>query len=320
MPMLSTFGGGSARGFRSDKQLTEFIDTYNYTGSSQSFTIPSGVNEVEAYVFGPGGGAEGDTDTRGGAGGYSVGTINTSAGGTLRIIVGGAGGPGSQSNGSGGGYSGVFTSSWQGNSAGTDHAAAIIVAGGGGGSADSSTGGNGGGAGGYPNGQQGTPSGSGGGGGTQSSGGTYPGNGNGSCTATCTGTTLRGGTGCGGAEGSGGVGWPAQIYGGTWSSSAGGNGCNAGGGGAGYYGGGGGGGDPNGGNGGGGSGYIGGHSNYAVTNGVGYSGNWSEPASEATNSPYYATGISKGGIFNVNNGGNGIHSGGHGRVVLRYFI
>ena len=244
MPMLSTFGGGSARGFKSDKQLIEFIDTYNYTGTSQSFNIPSGVTEVEAYVFGPGGGAEGDTNTKGGAGGYSVGTINTSAGGTLRIIVGGAGGPGSQSNGSGGGYSGVFTSSWQGNSPSTDHAAAIIVAGGGGGSADSSTNADGGGAGGYPNGQQGSPSGSGGGGG---------------------------------------------------------------------------GGNPNGGNGGGGSGYIGGSGSYTVSNGAGYSGNFDVPATQATSSPYYTTGISRGGIHNINNGGNGVHSGGHGKVVLRYF-
>ena len=158
MPMLSTFGGGSARGFKSDKQLTEFIDTYNYTGSSQSFTIPNGVNEVTAYVFGPGGGSDpsdGVTNSRGGAGGYSVGTINTSAGGTLRIIVGGAGGNGSQDNGSGGGYSGVFTSSWQGGSPSTDHAAAIIVAGGGGGAGDGGVSGGTAGAGGYPNGQQG---------------------------------------------------------------------------------------------------------------------------------------------------------------------
>ena len=47
MPMLSTFGGGSARGFKSDKQLLEFIDIYSYTGSSQSFNIPAGVNVVE---------------------------------------------------------------------------------------------------------------------------------------------------------------------------------------------------------------------------------------------------------------------------------
>ena len=321
MPMLSTFGGGSARGFKSDRKLEEFIDTYNYTGSSQSFTIPGGVNEVTAYVFGPGGGSDpsdGVSNSRGGAGGYSVGTINTSAGGTLRIIVGGAGGNGTQDNGSGGGYSGVFTSNWQGSNVNTDHAAAIIVAGGGGGAGDGGVSGGTAGAGGYPNGQQGAPTGSGGGGGTQSGGGTYTGNGGGSCTATCTGTTLRGGTGCGGAEGSAAVGWPNQIYGGTWGSAAGGNGCNAGAGGGGYYGGGGGGGEPNGGNGGGGSGYIGGSGSYTVTNGAGYSGNFQTPASQATSSPHYSTNISIGGRPNVNYG-NGNHYGGHGKVVLVYY-
>ena len=161
---------------------------------------------------------------------------------------------------------------------------------------------------------------SGGNGGTQTAGGAYPGSGGGSCTATsCEGARLRGGTACGGAEGAGGVGWPNQVYGGTWASAAGGNGCNAGGGGGGYYGGGGGGGEPNGGNGGGGSGYIGGHTNYPVSNATGYSGSYDVPNSAATSSTYYSSGISKGGIYNVNNGGNGVHVGGHGKVVLNYF-
>ena len=326
MPFLQTTGGGSISGFngRSERPLIEYTDTYNYTGASQSFAIPNGCKEVTAYVFGPGGGAEGNNNTKGGAGGYTVGTIDVSAGGTLRIIVGGAGGPGEQSNGSGGGYSGVFTSAWQGSNVNTDHNAAILVAGGGGGSGDASTDADGAGAGGYPNGQQGNPSGSGGNGGTQSAGGSYPGNpSGGSCTANssggCVGGKLRGGVGCGGAEQSAGVGWPNQIYGGTWGSAAGGNGCNAGAGGAGYYGGGGGGGQPNGGNGGGGSGYIGGHTNYPVSNANGYSGSYDIPPSAATNSQYWSTGISMGGIYNVNNGGNGNHTGGHGRIVLNYF-
>ena len=160
---------------------------------------------------------------------------------------------------------------------------------------------------------------SGGNGGTQSAGGTYPGSGGGSCTATsCAGTKLRGGTACGGAEGAGGVGWPNQVYGGTWASAAGGNGCNAGGGGGGYWGGSGGGGDPNGGCGGGGSSYIGGHTNYSVSNATAYQGNYETPNSAATSSTHYSSGISVGATYNQNNGGNGNHTGGHGKIVFVY--
>ena len=305
------------------KEKEEKTATFNFTSAVQTWSVPSGVVEVEAYVFGPGGGADSQAQySEGGAGGFSTGTIDTSSGGTLKIIVGGAGAPGTQYNGSGGGYSGVFTSSWGGSSVSTDHAAAIIVAGGGGGGADAAQDGGQGGAGGYPNGQDGNPGASRGRGGTQSAGGAYygGGSGTGSCTATsCVGQTLRGGTGCGGQEGSTGVGWPNQIYGGTWGSAAGGNGCNAGGGGAGYYGGGGGGGgDPNGGCAGGGSGYIGGSGSYTVTNGAGYTGNYKTPPSEATSNAYYSTGISVGGDVGANVG-NGTNIGGHGKVVLRWF-
>ena len=220
------------------KEKEEFTQTYNYTGGAQSFSIPSGVTEIEAYVFGPGGACDnndGAANSVGGAGGFTTGTINTSAGGTLKIIVGQGGAPGTQENGSGGGYSAVCTNNWAGSSVGTDHASIIICSGGGGGAGDAGINGGYGGAGGGGNssGQQGYPSSSGGGGGSSSGAGSYTGNGGGSCTSTCTGQSLRGGTGCGGAEGSGGVGWPNQQYGGNWGSAAGGNGCNAGGGGAG---------------------------------------------------------------------------------------
>lgn len=298
----------------------EYSTTFTYTGASQTFAIPEETSSVTAYVWGPGGGSEGNSDTRGGAGGYSVGTINVANGGTLKIIVGGAGAPGTQSNGSGGGYSGVFTNSWNGANASTDHSAAIIVAGGGGGSANSSSGSShGGGAGGGFTGQKGNPSGSGGNPGTQTGGGAYAQTGGGSCTAgaQCSGTTLRGGVACGGAQTGAGVGWPGLIYGGLYGSAAGGNGCNAGGGGAGYWGGAGGGGSPNGGNGGGGSGYIGGSGGYTVSNGNTYTGNGQTPPAEATSNPYYQTNISKGGAYNTDYG-NGNHTGGHGLVVLVY--
>ena len=112
------------------KEKEEVIVPYNYTGSVQSFSIPSGVTEVEAYVFGPGGGpdtSDGIANSTGGAGGFTTGTINTSSGGTLKIIVGGAGGPGTQSNGSGGGYSAVATNSWAGSNISNDHLSLIHI-------------------------------------------------------------------------------------------------------------------------------------------------------------------------------------------------
>ena len=301
--------------------LLPFTRVLDYTGAAVEITFPAETESFTAYIFGPGGGAEGNSDTRGGAGGFTVGTITQTAGDTFKFIVGGAGRAGTQSNGCGGGYSGVFTEDWAGVSVDTDHNSAILMAGGGGGSANSSSGSShGGGAGGGLSGQQGNPSASGGGGGSQTSGGSYGGNGGGSCTAgdSCVGDKLRGGTGCGGAQvSSTDTGWPQQIYGGTWGSAAGGNGCNAGGAGAGYYGGGGGGGTPNGGNGGGGSGYIGGHPSYPVTLAATYAGNGETPPTEATGSPFYGDNISRGGRYNTDYG-YGNHSGGPGRIVIEY--
>ena len=315
-------GGGAAGGGGGGGAGVYTEETFNYTGGRQNFdTSKTNGQPITAYVFGPGGGAEGDTNTRGGAGGYSEGTISINAGGTLRIIVGGHGGPGRQNNGSGAGYSGVFAPQWAGNSVGTDHGASIIIAGGGGGSANSSSGSqHGAGAGGGSSGQRGNPSNSGGIGGSQGGGGSYRQTGGGSCTSgsQCSGQQLRGGVACGGGEGSGGVGWPNQIYGGNYASAAGGNGCNAGGGGAGYYGGAGGASSPNGGNGGGGSGYIGGHPSYPVSGASTVVGSGDQPSSTARNSPFYSGQISYGGRHSHNRG-NGSHQGGSGKVVIAYY-
>tara|TARA_Y100001937_G_scaffold90739_1_gene122863 strand:- start:1138 stop:2157 length:1020 start_codon:yes stop_codon:yes gene_type:complete len=333
MPFLQTFGAGSIRGFDQGLVFAQQTATFNYTGAVQTWTVPQNTQSIYAYVFGPGGGAEGNNGTNGGAGGYTVGNINPVPGSTMKIIVGGAGGNGTQDNGSGGGYSAVATPNWAGSSPSTDHAAIILAAGGGGGAAgnDLSLGagnttvqaGAGGGASGQDGQVNSSAPGQSGRGGTQSAGGVYPGNaGGGACTATsCSGTTLRGGTGCGGAEGSGGVGWPNQIYGGTWGSAAGGNGCNAGGGGAGYYGGSGGGHDgstgTNAGSGGGGSGYTGGSGAYTTSNVATYTGNGRQPPSQMTNSIHWSTGIGVGGIHaTVNPISGSSHYGGHGRVVL----
>ena len=196
-------GGGGGAGVYTEK-------TFNYTGGAQTFDLgDTNGTPITAYLFGPGGGAEGDTNTRGGAGGYTTGIINIPGNsGQLKIIVGGHGGPGQQNNGSGAGYTGIFTSDWQGNSVSTDHGASILLAGGGGGSANSSSGSShGGGAGGGSSGQRGNPSNSGGLPGTQTGGGQYRQTGGGYCTSgdQCYGQSLRGGVACGGGEGGSGV-------------------------------------------------------------------------------------------------------------------
>ncbi len=321
MPLLSSFGLAGTPNFLGGggAALETFTKTYNYTGGSQTFNAPGEIENMIAYVFGPGGGGEGNENTSGGAGGWAKGTINNAANTTFKIIVGGAGGPGTQENGSGGGYSGVFTNSWNGSSRGTDHNAAIIMSGGGGGSAGNSNGrSHGGGAGGGSNGQNGySPSG--GRGGSQNGGGNYNrGGGGGNCNGQCPGTQLSGGNGCGGQEGPWAVGWPCQIYGGNWCSAAGRNGCNAGGGGAGYYGGSGGGGGPNSSNGAGGSGYVGGHPNHPLTSTQWEGGNSRDVNPNATGSGYWpGNAVSRGGITG-NNWGNGHAYGGHGKIVIQY--
>lgn len=216
---------------------------------------------------GAGGGYGRDTNALGGTGGLTTGEVSYSSGDVFVVTVGSkgvqAGGAGTYGGGgragnltfpgSGGGYSGIFTSS-------ETQANAILMAGGGGGGhgwdAGSATGN--GGDGGGSEGEAGTAASNNGAGGTQSAGGTGAGNGT-------SGSALTGGAGGdrGTNEGSGG------------------------GGGGGYYGGGGGAagaynGNQNGTPGGGGSGYIGGATGFAVTNGVTTAGSGSTTEVDGT--------------------------------------
>lgn len=146
--------------------------TFNFTGGSQSFTVPSNIHSIEVECWGAQGG-----DVAGGRGGYVKGTLAVTPGEVLRIYVGGrptqrgtggfnGGGAGSTVGDGGGGASDV-------RRGGTALNWRRIVAGGGGG-----TGGvdNPGGAGGASTGQNGgylagQPSSTAGKGGTQSAGG-----------------------------------------------------------------------------------------------------------------------------------------------------
>lgn len=295
------------------------VSIFNYTGSDQSFSVPSSggtVTELLVYMWGAGGGAdEGGTATAG-AGGFSSGTISRLDGQNLNgdvftVVVGqgglrgvgsstmpsmyGGGGAGSAESGGGhvsgcgGGLSGIFSggsSVFSGsNPQPGAHGRSIIIAGGGAGCNDQTAnlayGGSGGGTEGGRGGSEPANNNKGGWGGRQVAG--YAGSNSSGTYAN--GSELRGADGPTGNDDPGG--------------------------GGGYYGGQSGGDDNTGG--GGGSGYIGGTSTYKVTGGV--TTNGGQGLSSAGYSPpetgneYYTTGIGAG--YRSQNGGNG-------KVVIIY--
>ncbi|SCX73162.1 hypothetical protein [Variovorax sp. EL159] len=281
-----------------------------YSGGNQTFTVPTGVSAVFIKAWGAGGGGPNTSyytaQRGGGGGGFASGTLTVTAGSSLGIRVGqggrvndtgnpygggGAGGNGASiSRGaSGGGLSGVFTSTTS-----FTQGTARLIAGAGGGSS--------------PGADVGTPSGAGGGGLVGGSDGTT--------------ASGKGGTqSAGGAAGSGGSCNVASATAG--SALQGGRGASTnqnqneggGGGGAGYYGGGGGicqGTDPNG-MGGGGSSYL-----ASALSGAGTESGSNSPADNTggaaanTDDPQYVAGIAV--------GGGGDASGGNGLVVLQYNV
>ena len=293
------------------KNLT--VQTFSYTGSDQTFTVPSGVTSITAYMWGAAGaagynysgsGGGGRSSNTGGAGGFTTGTISTSAGTVYKLVVGeggtatdvtagftasvyGGGGRGRVHShagigGGGGGYSGIFLTS-------VSHGNSVLIAGGGAGAVGEGTGSN-----------------------------DYPGNGGGSTGQDGGLNNSSGhnsnGVGHGGTQSAGGAAGAGDAYSNQPGSALqGGDGGHMGGGGGGGYYGGGAGGHTNGhgsSGSGGGSGYIG-HS--SVSNGTttgatdtAYSGTKNPPQ---TSSTHYATGIGRG-----NQGANG----GNGRIVLVY--
>ena len=219
--------------YYAQSEVEEIVQTFNYTGSLQTFTVPAGVTSVEVNAYGGRGGW--GNYKRPGYGGQVQATLNVVPGETLNIYVGGQaqgygepGGYGTRAGGWNGGGNAQSYSIGGGGGAtdirinGTSLAERILVAGGGGGSGGSScsgygntTGGGGGGLTGAYGGQcNAAGSNQGGRGGTQSGGGAR-GCKNGYC-------------GGNGGLGQGGVGAP------SWGGNYGG------GGGGGYYGGGGG--------------------------------------------------------------------------------
>lgn len=202
--------------------------TFTYTGSDQSWAVPSGVTSISVKLWGGGGGSNyesGSPAAKGGAGGFVKFTVSVTPGESLTVKVGGKGnnaGTGGRRPGAGGGMSALLRS-----------ATYLGIAGGGGGAGgygdgnSDSWGGSGGDT--TANAGESNPYSNGGGAGSQSAGGT-----GGTPGPAGNGSSLQGGDGYGASLTTLG-GWP----GGGNSSSVGEHG---GGGGAGYYGGGGGGG------------------------------------------------------------------------------
>jgi hypothetical protein len=208
--------------------------TCNFTGSSQTWTVPTGITSATFDAYGAQGGSFGSA---GGNGAQVTMTLTTNPGDTYDIEVGGAGsdlggsGSGGYNGGGSGGTGGTLSPGAGGGGAsdvrlgGLTLADRILAAGGGGGAANWG----GGGGGGYPTGGAGSNApfgGSGGGGGTQAAGGGAGGN-EGCCgtSASTAGALGVGGNGGGANSGTPGGGGGGGYYGG------GGGGDNAGGGG-----------------------------------------------------------------------------------------
>ena len=215
-------------------------NTFNYTGTMQTFTVPNCASEVTITAWGAQGRKSGSIGGSTGRGGMAQGTLSVTPGEALYVYVGGhdgynGGGEARWGASNGGGASDVRQGT-------TELSDRVIVAGGGGGLSGDSHSGNGGHGGGGSCGAN-YCGGEGGGGysGSGSNGGTSGGSGASGC---------HGGGGGGGGIESGGAGATSTCYGtysggtGTLGQGGDGNGysCSGGGvagGGGGYYGGGG---------------------------------------------------------------------------------
>jgi len=110
----SNWGGVNGPGCNAGSQMMTVVfvsgndvtHTFNYTGSVQTFTIPSGVTSVSIEVWG---GQGASTSYSGGMGGYAKGELAVTPGEVLNLYVGGQGGVylvGGQASWTAGGWNG----------------------------------------------------------------------------------------------------------------------------------------------------------------------------------------------------------------------
>ena len=126
-----------------------FVQTFSYTGGTQTFVVPSCVSSLSLDVMGASGGTSNPVFCDGGSGGRVTGVLPVTAGQTLNIYVGGVGTNGSTSTSALGGFNGGGNGSYVSASygggggggasdiriGGTALSNRVVVAGGGGGGA-----------------------------------------------------------------------------------------------------------------------------------------------------------------------------------------
>lgn len=114
-------------------------ETFKYQGSSETWTVPDGVEEAFIEVEGPGGG--GGYETAGGDGGYVEGTVDVSGRDALDIYVAGGGEQYDEEDGGWGRVDGEDGASWSGAGGGMSavvyDGTGLLKAGGGAGGSDS---------------------------------------------------------------------------------------------------------------------------------------------------------------------------------------
>eukprot|EP00960_Hanusia_phi_P063543 765506-Hanusia_phi.AAC.2 len=110
-------------------------EVFQYTGTVQTWTVPAGVTEITAYVWGAGGGGCGETNSGsivkswGGSGGFVKANINISSVTSLKFVVG-EGGKGSVNTASSGEW--LNAGGWGGGGQGETNYFAYSTGGGGG--------------------------------------------------------------------------------------------------------------------------------------------------------------------------------------------
>ena len=96
-------------------------ETFDYTGSQQTVTVPDWAYQATVECWGAGGGAGGDGGAGRSRGGYARGAVSVSPGETLYLYVGGQGGNGNATpNQSGGGEAAGGGGGWNGGAKGGD--------------------------------------------------------------------------------------------------------------------------------------------------------------------------------------------------------
>ena len=85
-----------------NSQSLAATNTFEFTGSNQTFTVPTGVTSITMEGFGAAGGDNEAGDGSGGNGGYLKSTITVTPGDVLTIVVGKGGGIGDEPFGDGG--------------------------------------------------------------------------------------------------------------------------------------------------------------------------------------------------------------------------